>query len=628
MKHYLLFAIAFLIGQASFAQDATIPAEAGSKEKVEETSKEDAKAAKEAAKAEKKAAKAEKKASKPEKEPKEKVPYRFMANIHGGIGLMNYFGDLRDKQGTTVHRVGNRAGFNFGLGGNITNWLEMNANVVMGSVTWNQNAALHETPSNFEADVFTAGLNLVYNFKNFIHDPTAITPFVSVGVSYSDFDVFTDLQDANGNVYYYWDDGLIRNVDQSSPATDDIRILERDFEYETPYKSSPITAVSIPVGGGFDFNANRNLALRVAAHYYFTTTDGLDGNGSPDPHAPDPKASTGNPLVDDDGFLYTSVSLIFRFDPFKKKAKKLDVPGAEPTWQTVDNDDSDGDGVSDFFDRCGGTPQGIPVDKYGCPADDDNDGIPNYKDKQLNTPPGKMVAPNGVAIVYRELYENFGSDTGSLKRSEVTEEWLFSQPENSKYTVHVGTYTNYDIPTQLKLRLSKMEGLVERKLNDSVSVFTVGLFDQFEDAEQKQNELIKSGIDDAFGVNEKSLTKVSEKLANVKPANSETGQQKANLDIEDKNILVYGVELREYRLRIQLDRLSKVIAKHGVEMKSTTGGLKVYTIGAFATKAEAETLKQQVIGLGVKNPQITAKYNNEPIDLEKASEIEQSEVGE
>ena len=58
---------------------------------------------------------------------------------------------------------------------------------------------------------------------------------------------------------------------------------------------------------------------------------------------------------------------------------------------------------------------------------------------------------------------------------------------------------------------SKTEGwqdLEEHKVNDSISVFTVGKFNTFEDAEKRQNELIASGIDEAFGVNDEYIPEV------------------------------------------------------------------------------------------------------------------------
>lgn len=605
MKHTLLSVLISVLSFSVIAQDnSTAPA---AKEKATEKK----------AKSEKTSVEESNGGEKVEgksKVKKPKPPYRFMANVHGGIGLMNYFGDLRDKPGTTIHRIGSHPGYNFGIGANVTNYLEVNVNAMLAQMTWNQNVKLHDTPLNFDAKVFTVGANLVYNFKNLILDPTGITPFVSIGASYSDYTVRTDLQDANGNVYYYWSDNTIHNVSETSPATDDVRTLQRDYDYETPASKHPITAVAIPVGAGLDFNASRKFAVRLGAFYYFTSSDKLDN------------VTGGNKgFFSNDGFLYTSMSVFYRFDPFKKKAPKVDELGAEyGDIAALVEEDSDGDGVTDLNDRCEGTPKGLVVDEHGCPADEDGDGIPDYRDQELKTTPGRIVDENGVAISYQDIYQNYGSDTASLPRKNVDEKWLFSQKSiDPKYTVHVGTYTNYDIPTQIKLRLAKMDGLVEHKVNDSISVFTVGNFDNFEAAQQKQNELLESGIDEAFGVNEGALSNVGVDLEAVaaKIDNKES-QPNATLNIESKDVLQYGVELREYRLRIELDKLSKLIAKYGVEMKTTEGGMKIYTIGSFKSYAEAQSLQREVSGLGVKNSEITAKFNNVPMNIDEAQQKE------
>ena len=57
--------------------------------------------------------------------------------------------------------------------------------------------------------------------------------------------------------------------------------------------------------------------------------------------------------------------------------------------------DSDGDGVSDQFDRCPDTPQGATVDAQGCPKDPDGDGVFDGLDRCPDTPRGATVDAQG-----------------------------------------------------------------------------------------------------------------------------------------------------------------------------------------------------------------------------------------
>ena len=57
--------------------------------------------------------------------------------------------------------------------------------------------------------------------------------------------------------------------------------------------------------------------------------------------------------------------------------------------------DSDGDGILNNRDRCGGTPAGAQVDSRGCPADTDSDGVPNGVDRCVNTALGALVDAAG-----------------------------------------------------------------------------------------------------------------------------------------------------------------------------------------------------------------------------------------
>jgi OOP family OmpA-OmpF porin len=57
--------------------------------------------------------------------------------------------------------------------------------------------------------------------------------------------------------------------------------------------------------------------------------------------------------------------------------------------------DSDGDGITDCFDRCPETWPGCNVDKYGCSQDADGDGICDGRDTCPGTPVGSIVDRGG-----------------------------------------------------------------------------------------------------------------------------------------------------------------------------------------------------------------------------------------
>jgi OOP family OmpA-OmpF porin len=60
--------------------------------------------------------------------------------------------------------------------------------------------------------------------------------------------------------------------------------------------------------------------------------------------------------------------------------------------------DSDGDGVEDKNDLCPDTPEGVEVDRTGCPLDADMDGVGDYMDRCPNTPRGAVVDGFGCPL--------------------------------------------------------------------------------------------------------------------------------------------------------------------------------------------------------------------------------------
>src|SRR5690606_22518293 len=121
------------------------------------------------------------------------------------------------------------------------------------------NEWLNNRQENFQSEIRAGGLNLLYDFGNFIPDNFRVRPFVSFGVSGFEFLCKTDLKDANGNTYYFWSDGSIKNMPQDGPNAHNAINLTRDYKYETDIRELnkdgfgkyPERAWTFPLGLGF-----------------------------------------------------------------------------------------------------------------------------------------------------------------------------------------------------------------------------------------------------------------------------------------------------------------------------------------------------------------------------------------
>lgn len=151
--------------------------------------------------------------------------------------------------------------------------------------------------------------------------------------------------------------------------------------YGTDYTFRPIMNAGI----GVQYRVAKNISLQLEDKVIFTMDDLVDGQRWQERDAM---------TRDMDNINYLSLGLNFH----------LGKNSVAPLWWVNPNDflynaaanasipdnkcnnDADGDGVSDCYDRCGDTPGGVAVDTHGCPLDTDGDGVADYKDKELITP--------------------------------------------------------------------------------------------------------------------------------------------------------------------------------------------------------------------------------------------------
>ncbi|MBL7754071.1 MAG: OmpA family protein [Chitinophagaceae bacterium] len=147
----------------------------------------------------------------------------------------------------------------------------------------------------------------------------------------------------------------------------------------------------LTAGLGIQFKLGRRVSLAIEDKWSYTNDDLVDGQRWQE--WPQPGYGGSAMTRDFDTYNYLSLGLNIH----------LGGRSVEPLWWMNPLDygytemkrprggnncdmDTDGDGVSDCFDRCPDTPAGVAVDTHGCPIDTDGDGVPDFKDKQLITP--------------------------------------------------------------------------------------------------------------------------------------------------------------------------------------------------------------------------------------------------
>lgn len=194
----------------------------------------------------------------------------------------------------------------------------------------------------------------------------------------------------------WWGDNVYRT---RKAKNDDLKNLF-DGEYESaaerhgnrPWFGKDRTYRTVLTAGlGIQFKLGQRVSLSIEDKWTYTNDDLVDGQRWQEWPLP---GNGGSAMTRDfDTYNYASLGLNLH----------LGGKSVEPLWwmnpldygynsmktPMLPNDcssDTDGDGISDCFDRCPDTPVGVAVDSHGCPMDTDGDGVPDYKDKQLITP--------------------------------------------------------------------------------------------------------------------------------------------------------------------------------------------------------------------------------------------------
>ncbi len=335
-------------------------------------------------------------------------------------GVLDYFGDVQNSFLSPV--IGNSA-----MAVNLSTYVDRkhyfvgNVNFMLGNLSGNSYDHSDLTRNlNFRTSLTSIGANVEYRFAPLIDKRALLRPYISLGAAVLNFNAKGDLMDGNDQTYYYWQDGSIRDVPESSP--DESQFLYRDYTYETDLRDWEQeeyglgdyhqTTVAFPVTLGSHFRISDRAFFSLGVSYYYALTDMLDN-----------VAYEGTSVQGDkgyDSFFYSHLSL--HFDLFSDPATRtVDLLYANVEFDELLFDDEDGDFVLDIADRCPATPYGIEVDSVGCPLDIDMDGVPDYLDEEPYSRLGAWVDENGVAITEDEFLAAMSLRDNAMPRDEVEE---------------------------------------------------------------------------------------------------------------------------------------------------------------------------------------------------------------
>jgi len=545
----------------------------------------------------------------------------FQPIIGIGPGILTFYGDVSDKKflSSSLGRIG----YNLSVSEYISRSFLISAHALFGTVAANENGPRF---ISFESNIRSGGVQLSYNFDNFLSRKRRISPFILSGFEYFGFLSKADMFDGAGAQYFYWSDGSIKNMDENDPNASSAIALTRDHTFETDIRKANIKvfgkysehSFAVPVGAGVNFHLAPRWNFKLGATMHFTLTDYIDGVTSEN-------KGKGKGDSKKDNFLETYFTLTF--DLFNPKPPYISsLPDAE--FLAIANEDTDGDGVIDFKDSCAGTPPGVTVDAKGCPADSDGDGLFDYADKEPNSPPGAFIDKDGIgmddstiALNYRIWSDSTGQyakwDTIVGEVAYAAGGWDKKRDATTVYrkelTILVGKYKEGVPPSELGKLLSVPD--VKNILQpDSTTAYTAGSYGSKTIAEKRRDELIAAGFPNAKVMIQNKNGSLSEVTADgLAGINEKSGGYTDPVDIKG---VVFRVQLGAYSKKLSTSVFSNVGKL--VEMK-TEDGLYKYTSGSSSNIQDAIKNRDELVKRGYKGAFVVAYKDGKRVQLSSVS---------
>jgi hypothetical protein len=560
---------------------------------------------------------------------------KLRPKISLGMGELAFKGDLNRKQFPVT--LNGKPAFDLAISQRLTRYLQLDFNAVFGKLSYNER--LGNRHENFQSEIRAGGVNLLYDFGNFLHDRYKIRPYVSFGVYGFEFLSKTDLKDINGNYYYYWSDGSVKDMPEGSPDAQNAKDLVRDYRYESDVRELnrdgfgkyTERAWAFPIGMGVVMKVTDRVDFKINYQYYLTTTDYIDGVSN---------KSIGNRIGNKakDKFSYASFALTYDLIyNYKSKAKAMADTLDNSYLLALFNADTDQDSIIDPNDACQGTPPNVAVDARGCPLDDDADGIPNYRDDELATAPGMPVNGKGVGqsdAYWQAWYDQYLNDSASVdKTTEYTGNiYATTTPKRPKsdkenYTVELVRYTG-SIPSDELAFLLSIGDINSTTLEDGTTVvYTSGSYDKLSPAIKRRDEFRTEGNKgagiskfkgkDIVQVPEAELSdllknEIEELLGmNITDSNS-IGSYPSEDEMFNKEDVVYRVQLGAFKNKISTSVFN---TSAGVLELKTGESVYRYVTKGYKSIEEAAAVRADLVVQGYSDAFVTAYKGGKRIPM-------------
>ncbi len=453
--------------------------------------------------------------------------YSKAPSIGYNIGYLNFFGDV--KLNGYKPSFGSRLGHQFYISIPLSKSFNISYNFFAGKIFGEETRSADNL--NFRTSLVGQALMVEYNFYAIIKpeedSKLSLLPFIGFGVEALVFRAKADMKNASEKKYYYWDDGSIKDMPQTSGNIDLAVNIERDNTYETELRDANLDGFgkysqitfAMPFTFGADLKVGKNLNFRLGATYHYTFSDMLDNVSS---------VGSGNRkgAAGKDMFLFSSLGVSYKFGAPKKE-------------KGVDTDE---DGIADILDKCRETPKGVKVDKNGCPQvndkDRDGDGVLDVVDKCRDTKAGDKVDKEGCSEEQKDNLVKIAQQADSIAAAKAVKDAEIKSVNDGFYFA--------DLNKNGKVEVSEVNEFIDRLFDNDKNV-TVPLMEEIIDYYFSQDD---KG-NDVKELDKKVEEKIAGKMDTIKTTNAlpeiETKpiEIKGTLDVETKPVEAKGIQEAE-----------------------------------------------------------------------------------